>query len=104
MNLFILHCRGATVYAAKPNCAEAECNANEFIHFALPRRNSICGAAELRRSREQCKCSILPEWLRKGGEEKLPILAGNLYIPEFDTLCSQKEVQIEATDRCNGDL
>ena len=26
--------------------AEAECNANEFIHFALPRRNSICGAAE----------------------------------------------------------
>ena len=80
MNLFILHCRGATVYAAQPNCAEAESNANEFIHFALPRRNSICGAAELRGSREQCKCSILPEWLRKGGEEKLPILAGNLYI------------------------
>ena len=26
------------------------------------------------------------------------------YIPEFDSLCSQKEVKIEATDRWNGDL
>ena len=26
--------------------AEAESNANEFIQFALPRRNSICGEAE----------------------------------------------------------
>ena len=57
MNLFILHCRGATVYAAKPNCAEAESNANEFIHFALPRRNSICGEAEYLQKLSECNAN-----------------------------------------------
>ena len=44
MNLFILHCRGATVYAAKPNCAEAERRANLF---AQPRREQYMRSSRI---------------------------------------------------------
>ena len=55
MNLFNLHCRGATVYAAKPNCAEAERRANLF---AQPRREQYM---RLFRWIKFLKCSVRVE-------------------------------------------
>ena len=46
VDMSVLHARIDLCYSVLQIYAEAECNANEFIHFALPRRNSICGAAE----------------------------------------------------------
>lgn len=34
----------------------------------------------------------------------MQIILKNVYLPEFDTFVGQDIVEIEATDRCNGDL
>ena len=58
---FTCDCRGVnSICGRRPNCAEAESRANSF---AMPRRNSINGAtaANIRRSREQCKFTCYAE-------------------------------------------